>query len=145
MRGNSNAALWFLFVLVASFIWSYVASVIIAPNVEKVTRETLPGDRWLYWGAGIWAWGTLGMMAGWATRWWPRTQTLGSVAELALGVAGALLGGFLYVFWFDGNLYVSALLDNFPSPGYLSGLAAFISSILFVMLCRELFRSRTRF
>ena len=141
MRRDWNMALWFL-VIVAVALMMCPVFVMIEPILSQVA---LPSGSRTDWTLGLWALLSVGMLAGWATRWWPRTRSLGTITELVLGIVGSLVGGYLYVLWLESYYYPSVTAEFSPSVGYWSAPIAFVGGVLFVLLLRELFRSRTRY
>jgi hypothetical protein len=56
-------------------------------------------------GIAVWGWVSVGMLAGWATHWWPRTRALRADVEIVIACVGSLAGGWVTI----------AILDRFST------------------------------
>ena len=138
-RHTMEWAYWFVgIVALGVFLCpaSFMAAAWVGPYLEL-------GDNAGSIAEAIWAWGSLGLLAGWATRWWPGVRSLGSLAELLIALIGSYIGGVGYILllheffsWLDNSTYFSYSLLSVP--------IAFVSGVLLIVIARKYVQSRLR-
>ncbi|MFZ0218380.1 MAG: GlsB/YeaQ/YmgE family stress response membrane protein [Candidatus Dormiibacterota bacterium] len=82
---------------------------------------------------GIIAWIVVGLIAGWLTGLIMKRGGYGIIGDLILGLIGALIGGFIVGFFFQGSV---GLIGSI--------VVAVIGAIILVLLLRLITRGRVR-
>jgi hypothetical protein len=85
---------------------------------------------------GVWGWTSVGMLAGWAIHWWPRTRSLRGDVEIAVASVGSLAGGWMLITLLKR---FSASLDErtYHNLAMLSVPMAFTCGVLAVLALRR--------
>jgi uncharacterized membrane protein YeaQ/YmgE (transglycosylase-associated protein family) len=79
---------------------------------------------------GIIGWAVLGVVAGALAKLiYPGTQGGGLIATMALGIAGAFIGGILYTFFTTGKIALTALVGGTLISSLLSAVVGSIVAI----------------
>jgi hypothetical protein len=91
----------------------------------------------------VWGFTSVGMLAGWAVHWWPRTRSLRADLEMAVAPVGSLAGGWMTITLLDR---FSASLDEgtYHNLAMLSVPAGFVCGVLAVLALRRLSGPKVR-
>ena len=87
---------------------------------------------------GILGWIIMGLVAGGLARWVTKTDQMGCLATIAVGIIGALIGGALY------QLATGAESDTFDDFDIGSIAVAFLGAVLLLLILGALGRSSRR-
>jgi hypothetical protein len=89
----------------------------------------------------IWGWTSVGLLAGWAIHWWPRTRSLQADVEMATACVGSLAGGWVTVVLLDG-FFRNLDTWTYHNLALLSVPVAFACGVLAVLALRRFSGSR---